>query len=143
MIKMTTETKVRVRYGETDQMGVVYHGNYAQYFEIARIEWLEQLGFSYKKMEEQGVMLPVVSLNTEFKKPAMFDDILTIKTRLQRSPSVKIEFDYELFNQKGELLTTGGTVLVFVSSESRRPIKCPEDMLKKIESYSDSITDTP
>jgi len=75
MIKITTETKVRVRYGETDQMGVVYHGNYAQYFEIARIEWLEQLGFSYKKMEEQGVMLPVVSLNTEFKKPAMFDEI--------------------------------------------------------------------
>lgn len=143
MINITTETNVRVRYGETDQMGVVYHGNYAQYFEIARIEWLEQLGFSYKKMEMEGVMLPVVSLNTQFKKPAVFDDILTIRTRLSRSPSVKIEFDYELFNQKGELLTTGSTILVFVSSETRKPMKCPEDMLKRIKSYSDSIIDTP
>ena len=143
MTKITTETKIQVRYGETDQMGVVYHGNYAQYFEIARLTWLEELGFSYKKMEENGIMLPVVSLHTEFKKSAKFDDILTIRTRLRKEPSVKIEFDYELFNAEGELLTTGGTVLVFISKETRRPIKCPEDMLKKINSYSGSITETP
>lgn len=143
MVKITTETQVKVRYGETDQMGVVYHGNYAQYFEIARLEWLEALGFSYKKMEEEGIMLPVVALSTQFKNPANFDDILTIKTRLVRSPSVKIEFEYELYNDKGKLLTTGDTVLVFVSAKTRRPIKCPDDMLKRIESYSSEITDTP
>ena len=136
-------TELRVRYGETDQMGVVYHGNYAQYFEIARIEWLEQLGFSYKKMEDNGVMLPVISLNTQFKNSAFFDDILTIKTRLLSRPSVKIEFDYELYNNNGKLLTTGNTVLVFLSSKTRRPMKCPVEMLNKIDSYSSSITDTP
>jgi len=85
MTKITTETKIQVRYGETDQMGVVYHGNYAQYFEIARLTWLEELGFSYKKMEENGIMLPVVSLHTEFKKSAKFDDILTIGFYFERN----------------------------------------------------------
>jgi len=143
MIDITTETQIRVRYGETDQMGIVYHGNYAQYFEIARIEWLEQLGFSYKKMEDNGVMLPVISLSTQFKNSAFFDDILTIKTRLLARPSVKIEFEYELYNKNGKLLTTGNTVLVFVSSKTRRPMKCPGEMLNKIDSYSSSITETP
>ena len=143
MAKITTETQVRVRYGETDQMGVVYHGNYAQYFEIARIEWLEALGFSYKKMEFDGIMLPVVSLSTQFKNPAKFDDVLTIKTSLKKVPTVKIEFEYELFNEQGVLLTTGNTILVFVSAKTRRPIKCPDVMLKKIENYISSIKDTP
>ena len=143
MIENTTKTQVRVRYGETDQMGIVYHGNYAQYFEIARIEWLEELGFSYRKMEENGVMLPVVALSTQFKSSAVFDDILTITTRLKRIPTVKIEFEYEIHNDKGVLLTTGDTVLVFVSSKTRRPIKCPDDMLEKIKNYSSSITETP
>ncbi len=135
MTYFSTKTKIRVRYGETDQMGVVYHGNYAQYFEIARIDWLEKLGFSYKKMEDDGVMLPVVALNTNFKKPAFFDDELTITTMLKNEPTVKIEFEYELHNQQGELLTTGSTVLVFVSMETRKPIKCPDIMLEKIKSY--------
>jgi len=143
MIKITSKTEVKVRYGETDQMGVVYHGNYAQYFEIARINWLEELGFSYKKMEDEGVMLPVIELNTKFKSSAFFDDKLTIITTLKSRPSVKIEFEYELYNEKQELLTTGDTVLVFVSKETRRPIKCPEAMLAKIDSYSSSITETP
>lgn len=143
MIKIITKTQVKVRYGETDQMGVVYHGNYAQYFEIARLEWLEALGFSYKKMEENGVMLPVIALSTQFKNSAVFDDILTITTTLKRTPSVKIEFEYEIHNNEDVLLTTGDTVLVFVSSKTRRPIKCPDDMLKKIIGYSSSTTETP
>ncbi|WP_010179522.1 acyl-CoA thioesterase [Aquimarina agarilytica] len=134
MTYFSTKTKIRVRYGETDQMGVVYHGNYAQYFEIARIDWLEKLGFSYKKMEEDGVMLPVVALSTNFKRSAFFDDELTITTSLKNAPTAKIEFEYELHNQQGELLTTGSTVLVFVSMKTKRPIKCPERMLEKIES---------
>ena len=86
------ELKVRVRYAETDQMGVVYHGNYAQYFEMGRVEWLRNLGISYKWMEDNGVMLPVVSLNINYKKPARYDDLLTIKTILKSQSTVKIEF---------------------------------------------------
>ena len=88
--------QVRVRYAETDQMGVVYHGNYAQYFEMGRVEWLRNMGVSYKWMEENGVMLPVVSLSMNFKKPARYDDLLTVKTILKSQTSVKIEFDYEI-----------------------------------------------
>ena len=142
MTKISSKTQIKVRYGETDQMGVVYHGNYAQYFEIARIDWLEKIGFSYKKMEDNGVMLPVVALNTQFKSSALFDDVLTITTELKKIPTAKIEFEYELHNQNGELLTVGSTVLVFVSKETKRPIKCPEIMLKKIQSLSE-ITETP
>ena len=133
MTYFSTKTNIRVRYGETDQRGVVYHGNYAQYFEIARIDWLEKLGFSYKKMEKDGVMLPVVALSTTFKKSAFFDDELTITTTLRNLPTAKIEFEYELHNQQGELLTTGSTVLVFVSMQTKRPIKCPDVMLEKIK----------
>ena len=141
MMKVSTISKVKVRYGETDQMGVVYHGNYAQFLEIGRIDWLNQLGFSYKKMEEEGVMLPVVNLNTNFKAPAYFDDELTIVTSIIKKPTVKIEFYYEVYNQNKDLLTTGSTVLVFVSTETRRPIKCPVDLLQTIESYPE--TETP
>ena len=140
MVEVSTETKVKVRYGETDQMGVVYHGNYAQFLEIGRIDWLNQLGFSYKKMEEEGVMLPVVNLNTNFKAPAYFDDELTIVTYIEKKPTVKIEFNYKVYNQNKELITTGSTILVFVSTETRRPIKCPVDLLNAIENYSETVT---
>lgn len=129
-------SKIRVRYGETDQMGVVYHGNYAQYLEIARIEWLERVGISYKEMEANGVMLPVVSLHTSFLKSALFDDILTVTATLKKTPSVKIEFDYTIHNQKGELLTEANTILVFVSKSTLRPVKCPKEVLEKIEAFT-------
>lgn len=120
---------VKVRYAETDQMGVVYHGNYAQYLEIARIEWLAALGISYKKMEEEGVMLPVYELNLRFKKSAKFDDVLRIDTKLSKTPGVRIEFKYEIYNQDEELLTEAGTTLIFMSIEQNRPIKCPQYIL--------------
>ena len=93
------QTKVKVRYGETDQMGVVYHGNYAQYFEIGRIEWLSSLGVSYKEMEAQGIMLPVVVLNINYSKPAFYEDVLIITTSLIKVPEVSIEFKYDLHNE--------------------------------------------
>jgi acyl-CoA thioester hydrolase len=126
-------TYVKVRYAETDQMGVVYHGNYAQYLELARIEWLEDLGISYKKMEETGVMLPVYELNLKYLKSAKFDDVLRIETRLSGVPNVKIEFDYKIYNQDDELLTEAHTVLVFMDVERKRPIKCPEYVLEKLK----------
>lgn len=120
------EFKVRVRYAETDQMGVVYHGNYAQYFEMGRVEWLRNIGISYKWMEENGVMLPVVSLTMNYKKPARYDDILRVKTIFKSQKSVKIEFDYEIYNEQDELLTIGHSVLVFVDRKTGRPIAAPD-----------------
>lgn len=129
---ISRNTSLRIRYGETDQMGVVYHGNYAQFFEIGRIEWLRSIGISYKNMEENNIMLPVISLQCHFKKSAEFDDEITIKTILKKIPKVKIEFDYEITNQKGELLTTGNTVLAFISMKTKKPIRCPEYILEKL-----------
>jgi acyl-CoA thioester hydrolase len=126
------EFSVRVRYAETDQMGVVYHGNYAQYFEMGRVEWLRNLGISYKWMEENGVMLPVVSLQMNYKKPARYDDLLRVKTILKSQTSVKIEFDYEIYNEQNDLLTTGYSMLVFVDMKTGRPIVPPSYVTEKI-----------
>ena len=123
-------TKTRVRYSETDQMGVVYHGNYAQFFELGRTEWLRSLGVTYKNMEVSGIMLPVISLKCNFIKSALYDDVLTIHTFLKKEPLVKIEFDYEIKNQDAELICTGNTVLAFMNSETLKPIRCPEYLLK-------------
>ncbi|WP_396166175.1 acyl-CoA thioesterase [Flavobacterium sp.] len=126
------EFTVRVRYAETDQMGVVYHGNYAQYFEMGRVEWLRNFGVSYKWMEDNGVMLPVVSLEMNYKKPARYDDILLVKTILKSQTSVKIEFDYEIYNEQNQLLTTGYSMLVFVDMKTGRPIVPPKYVSDKI-----------
>ncbi|WP_177760714.1 acyl-CoA thioesterase [Flavobacterium sp. I3-2] len=126
------DIEVRVRYAETDQMGVVYHANYAQYFEIGRVEWLRNQGISYKWMEENGIMLPVVSLTMNYKKPAKYDDILTVTTILKSQTSVKIEFDYEIRNQIGELLTTGYSMLVFIDMKSGRPTLPPNYVTERL-----------
>lgn len=123
----------RVRYAETDQMGVVYHGNYAVFFEMGRVEWLRNMGVSYKSMEENGIMLPVVSLTMNYKKPARYDDLLTVKTIFKSQTSVKIEFDYEIYNEKGELLTTGYSMLVFVDMKTGKPTLPPEYILEKLK----------
>ena len=115
----------RVRYAETDQMGVVYHGNYAQYFELGRVEWLRAMGITYRSMEDNGIMLPVISLHIDYKKSARYDDLLTLETQLVARPLVKIAFDYRLFNAEGELLATAHTVLVFMDKATGKPIKCP------------------
>jgi acyl-CoA thioester hydrolase len=133
MIK--NEIKFRVRYGETDQMGYVYYGNYAQFFEIGRVEWLRSLGVSYKSLEESGVMLPVLNLNVNFLKPAKYDDLLTVITTLNKKPLVKIEFDFEIFNENKELLTTGYTSLVFIDMKKNRPTKAPEELLNQIYAH--------
>ncbi|HET8753073.1 MAG TPA: thioesterase family protein [Salinimicrobium sp.] len=126
-------TYVKVRYAETDQMGVVYHGNYAQYLEIARIDWLQQLGISYKAMEEEGIMLPVYELILRFKKSAKFDDLLKIETFLVEKPSVRIKFHYKIFNEAEELLTEAETTLIFMDMEQNRPIRCPEYIIQKLD----------
>ena len=130
------QIQIRVRYSETDQMRVVYHGNYAQYFEMGRVEWLRNKGVSYKWMEDNGIMLPVVSLTMNYKKPARYDDLLTLKTILTNQSNVKIEFDYELYNEAQELLTTGSSILVFVDMKTGRPIAPPTYILELLKKKS-------
>jgi len=123
----------RVRYGETDQMGVVYHGNYAQYLEMGRIEWLRSLGVSYRGMEENGIMLPVISLQVNYKKSALYDDLLTVETTLSKRPMVKIEFDYKILNEERGLLVEANTVLAFMDKSTKKPIKCPDTILERLD----------
>ena len=126
------EISFRIRYSETDQMGVVYHGNYPQFLEIGRVEWLRSLGISYKSMEENGIMLPVISLSVNYKKSAVYDDLITVVTTLKKIPTVKIEFDYEIFNEKGELLVEANTVLAFLDTRTKKPVRCPNYILEQL-----------
>ena len=124
---------VKVRYAETDQMGVVHHGNYAQYFEIARIEWLNDLGISYANIEKEGVMLPVFELNIKYHKPLHFSEKLKIVTQLRDIPNVKIIFDYQIFDEGENLTTSASSVLVFMDVKTKKPIRCPQYILDKLQ----------
>ena len=128
----TTTTTLRVRYGETDKMGIVYYGNYATYLEQGRTEWLRDMGFSYKWMEDNGIHLPVVELNIKYKAPARYDDILTITTRVKKIPTYRSDFIYEIHNQEGQLLITGETSLVFVNSITNKLQKAPDYLVNKL-----------
>lgn len=127
------KTNLRVRYGETDQMGVVYYGNYAQYLEQGRTEWLRELGLSYKWMEDNNVKLPVIKLCIDYKLPARYDDVISITTTLKKIPTIKIEFDYEIHNAEGELLVTASTTLVFVDMQTNKLKRAPEYLLEKLQ----------
>tara|TARA_R110002050_G_scaffold180202_3_gene313813 strand:- start:3699 stop:4118 length:420 start_codon:yes stop_codon:yes gene_type:complete len=129
-----SETKLRVRYAETDQMSVVYYGNYPQYFEVARVEALRALGLSYKKMEEEGVMLPVLKLEVKYIAPARYDDLLRIKTCIAEIPKTRIAFEHEIYNEDGKLLTLGKVELVFVDIKSGKPCRAPHSLVNTMES---------
>lgn len=127
------EIEIRVRYAETDQMGVVHHGNYALYLEMARIEWLRKLGISYKNMEENGIGLPVVSLSINFKKSAFYDDVIKVKTQLKKQPTALVNFDYILTNQNDDLLCTAEVVLAFMDMKTKRPTRPPKYFLEALK----------
>ena len=133
----TFETKVRVRYAETDQMGYVYYGNYATFYEVGRVELFRSLGFSYKALEDTGVMMPVLELHSRFLKPARYDEEITVRVHLKEKPGVKIHFDYELFNQRSELLNTGSTTLVFIDMKRNKPCLAPRDFMDRLQAYFD------
>lgn len=130
--------QVRVRYSETDQMGVVYHGNYIPYFEIGRVEWLRDKGVSYKSMEENGIALPIVSMTLNYKKPARYDDLLNIKTIFKSQTSVKLEFECEITSETGELLTTAYFLLVFVDVKTARPVPPPQYIKELLDKVTES-----
>ena len=132
----SSETKIRVRYAETDQMGVVYHSNFFPYFEVARAESIRQMGFTYADMENMGVIMPVVDVHVKYLRPALYDDLLTIKTVLKELPlHHKIEFHHEVYNEKNELLCIGKIVLYFMEKKDMRKTSMPEALKKKLERY--------
>lgn len=135
---LISETKIRVRYGETDQMGYVYYGNYAQYYEVARVEALRKIGFSYKEIEAKGIHLPVLDYSIHYNKPAYYDDELTIVTTIRELPSVRITFHYECFNEKKELLNTGVVTLVFIDKERNKPCIPPDWFMDEVEKHFDN-----
>ena len=130
----THKTKLRVRYGETDQMKYAYYGVYAQYFEVGRVELLRSLGITYKELEELGFALPVVNYNINYKKPAFYDDEITVVTLLSENPSSKLIFNYECFNANKELLNIGSVTLIFVNSKTKKVCSPPKVFLKKLNS---------
>jgi len=127
-----SECQIRVRYAETDQMGYVYYGNYAQYFEVARVEALRQVGLTYKMFEDSGIMMPVLHLSCKYRKPARYDDLLTIKTSIKEMPSTRIFFFYEVFNEARVLLHEGETSLICIDMKTSRPVSCPEILASKM-----------
>ncbi|MFI3261553.1 MAG: thioesterase family protein [Rikenellaceae bacterium] len=131
MIEYTTQ--LRPRYGEVDQMGFVYHANYVSYFDVARTEMIRSLGITNRKMEEDGVMLPVLSVNINYRTPGHYDELFTIKVMLKEKPRVKIVFDYEVFNENMELITTAQVTLAFMSSEHKKAIRPPKELLALID----------
>lgn len=129
-------TQVRVRYAEADPMNVVYYGNYAQYFEVGRVESLRNLGISYKGIEDMGIMLPVVELNIKYLRPAKYDDLLTIKSQIKELPTEhKIIFDQEIYNEEGKLLTIGKVKLYFMDSKLGKRASMPASMHEKLSTY--------
>lgn len=131
----SSETTVRVRYAETDQMGYVYYGNYAMYYEVGRVESLRQLGLTYKALEEMGIMMPVLENHSRYKAPARYDELLTVKTTIKELPGVRIIFYYEIFNEGKKLVNEGQTQLVFIDMKSNRPCKAPEAMLQVLSPF--------
>ncbi len=129
------QVNLRVRYSHTDRMGYCYYGNYAQFYEIGRVEALRDLGFTYKKMEDDGILLPVIDFNIKYLSPAFYDDLLSVITYIKELPGARIKFEYEIFNESGEKLNFGVTTLVFINKETNRPIKCPEELTEKLKKY--------
>ena len=129
------ETSIRVRYADTDQMGYMYYGNYAAFFEVARTEMLRSLDLTYKSMEQDGIMMPVLELKSKYIKPAIYDEVIKIKVIINQKPSVRIVFNYEMFNEENQLIHLGETTLVFVNMQKNKPCLPPKNFMEKIETY--------
>lgn len=131
----TAETQLRVRYAETDQMGYVYYGNYAMYFEVARVEAMRSAGFSYREMEENGVMMPVLESHIRYLKPGKYDELLKLKTTIPEMPGVRIRFDYQVINELGEVITEGWTTLAFLKKDNHQPTRPPKNLLDLLKPF--------
>ena len=131
------QTQIRVRYAETDQMGYVYYGNYSTYYEVARVETLRAMGLTYKQLEDEGILMPILENNSKYIAPAFYDDLLTVKVSIPKRPGIRIQFNYEIYNQNNNLIHTGETLLVFINEVSRKPCPMPTTMEKLLTPYFD------
>ncbi len=129
---LVNKVEIRVRYAETDQMGYVYYGNYAAYYEVGRVELMRELGMSYRSIEDSGLMLPVRDFSIRYLKPALYDDLLTVETRIEEVPTARIRFFYNIFDSSGDLLNTAETTLVFVDKATGKPTSAPEALCNTI-----------
>jgi acyl-CoA thioester hydrolase len=130
-----SETNIRVRYGETDQMGYVYYGFYAMYYEVGRVESLRQLGLTYKSLEEIGIIMPVLENHSTYLAAARYDDLLRVVTTLREKPGVRIKFEYDIFNEEQKLIHKGETLLVFIDKKTNKPCRPPQSMLDVLAPY--------
>ena len=127
------DIKLRVRYSDTDQMGYVYYGRYASYYEVARVELFRNLGFSYKKLEEEGIGMPVIDMETKYLLPIKYDEEITIRTRIEKLPSSRIIFHYEILNKNNDLANTAKTTLTFINLLNKKPVRTPKELLDLIK----------
>jgi len=132
------ETKIRVRYGETDQMGFVYYGNYAQYYEIGRVEAIRHLGIPYRSMEEKGILLPVLEVKAKYIAAATYDELLTVKSIINELPNRTITFNVEIYNERQKHIHSAEVRLIFLNAETKRPIKAPQALIDKLKNYIES-----
>jgi len=130
-----SETTVRVRYGETDQMGYVYYGYYAMYYEVARVEALRKLGLTYREIEAMGIIMPVLENHSKFLTAGKYDELLRIVTTINDKPSVRITFHYDIYNEENILIHQGTTILAFVDQKSGRPCRPPQAMMAVLEPF--------
>ena len=132
---ITSEVKIRVRYAETDKMGYVYYGNYAMYYEVARGQLVRDVGLSYVRFEEEGFFLPIAKMEIKYLAPAKYDEVLTVRIKLKRYTSARLEFEYEIFNEQGEKINEGYTLQVFISGKTRKPVRAPEYFIEALKKY--------
>lgn len=130
-----SESSLRARYGETDQMGYVYYGNYALYYEVARVDALRTIGMTYRELEENSVMMPVIKMECEYLKAVKYDELLTIKVIIKELPRIRMPFFYEIYNEAGELVNKGTTTLVFINMKTNKPVRCPEKLFLRLKPY--------
>lgn len=136
LLMYSHDHQLRVRYGETDQMGYLYYGRYAEYFEVGRVETIRSLGLSYKVLEEvYGIWLPVVSMEMRFVRPAYYDDLLTIHTEIRKLPDTYISFHTEILNDRRKLVNGGTVRLCFFEAASKKVVPAPEHLLEKLRPY--------
>lgn len=131
--------QTRIRYGETDRMGYVYHGNYPVFYDMARTEFLRSLGISYKELEDLGVLMPVIDLKIKYKAPVFYDELITIHVSVNEMPTTRMHFFYDVYNEKNQLVNQGETVLVFIDAKSRKPIRLPKILVKPFEALKNKL----
>ena len=136
MLPITNTTKYRVLYADTDMMGVIYYGNYGRLFEMGRTEMIREMGMPYIELEKQGIVMPVFSVESKYRKVLNYDELITIETTVKDVPAVRMEFFHKIYNEAGTLAHEAKVVLVFLDRQSNRPVRAPESLVKLIENYS-------